>query len=123
MNENQILEALTREGVLLNVSVRYWRATKKLNAEDLGLDPDKVTDRLISLGHKKLLPKEALESFALIEGRTHALAEASTFPFLKGLSRFLPNAKLVPVLDRINQLAGEFAQAKAPFLSHCRGRG
>jgi hypothetical protein len=42
MNGNhngQLLEALTREGVLINVSVRYWRATKKLNAEDLGLDP------------------------------------------------------------------------------------
>ena len=113
MNENQILDALTREGVLINVSVRYWRATKKLNAEDLGLDPDKVTQRLISLGHKKLLPKDALSSFALVESRTHALVEASTFPFLKGLSRFLPNAKLQVVMDRINQLAARFTEAKA----------
>ena len=56
----QLLDALTREGVLINVSVRYWRATRKLNAEDLGLNPDNVTDRLIRLGHKKLLPREAL---------------------------------------------------------------
>ena len=117
MQENQILDVLTREGVLINVSVRYWRATKKLNAEDLGLDPDKVTDRLISLGHKKLLPKEALEAFALVESRAHALVEASTFPFLKGLSRFLPNAKLSEVLDKINGLAGDFALAKSDFLS------
>ena len=53
-NNNHLLDALTREGVLINVSVRYWRATRKLNAEDLGLDPDNVTERLISLGHKKL---------------------------------------------------------------------
>src|SRR5208282_6664922 len=33
MQENQLLDVLTREGVLINVSVRYWRATKKLNAE------------------------------------------------------------------------------------------
>ncbi|MBI3852723.1 MAG: hypothetical protein HY298_20915 [Verrucomicrobia bacterium] len=117
MQENQLLDVLTREGVLMNVSVRYWRATKKLNAEDLGLDPDKVTDRLISLGHKKLLPKEALEGFALVESRAHALVEASTFPFLKGLSRFLPNPKLPEVLDKINRLAGEFARAKADFLA------
>jgi len=117
MQENQLLEVLTREGVLINVSVRYWRAAKKLNAEDLGLDPGKVTERLISLGHKKLLPKEALEAFALVESRAHALVEASTFPFLKGLSRFLPNAKLQEVLDKINGLAGDFARAKGDFLA------
>ena len=117
MNQDgQLLDVLTRAGVLIHVSVRYWRATKKLKAEDLGLDPDKITDRLISLGHKKLLPTEALEPFALIESRTHALVEASTFPFLKGLSRFLPNPKLQEVLDRVNRLAGEFAEAKAKFL-------
>ncbi len=116
-NNQQLLDVLTREGVLINVSVRYWRATKKLNAEDLGLDRDKVTDRLISLGHKKLLPREALASFALIESRAHALVEASTFPFLRGLSRFLPNAKLQEVLDKTNGLAREFALAKADFLA------
>jgi len=51
MRENQLLDALTREGVLITVSVRYWRATKKLTAEDLGLDPESVESRLISLGH------------------------------------------------------------------------
>lgn len=117
MQENQLLDVLTREGVLINVSVRYWRATKKLNAEDLGLDPDKVTDRLISLGHKKLLPKEALKTLALVESRAHALIEASTFPFLKGLSRFLPNAKLQEVLDKLNSLSLDFASARADFLS------
>jgi hypothetical protein len=115
-HDGQLLDVLTRAGVLIQVSVRYWRATKKLKAEDLGLDPDKITDRLINLGHKKLLPTESLETFGMIESRTHALVEASTFPFLKGLSRFLPNAKLKEVLDRVNRLAGEFAGAKAAFL-------
>ena len=44
-NEKQLLDALTREGVLINVSVRYWRATRKLKAEDLGLDPENITER------------------------------------------------------------------------------
>ena len=120
MQENQLLDVLTREGVLVNVSVRYWRATKKLNAEDLGLDPERVTERLISLGHKKLLPKEALAAFALVESRAHALVEAGTFPFLNGLSRFLPNAKLQAVLDKLNGLARDFALAKTDFLSRYR---
>ena len=85
-NNNHLLDALTREGVLISVSVRYWRATRKLNPEDLGLNPDNVTERLISLGHKKLLPREALERFALVESRAHSLIESSTFPFLNGLA-------------------------------------
>lgn len=117
-DHNQLLDVLTREGVLLGVSVRYWRATKKLKAEDLGLDPERVTDRLISLGHKKLLPKESLEPFALIESRAHALVEASTFPFLKGLARYLPNAKLAEVRARLDSLEGEFREAKRRFLEN-----
>jgi hypothetical protein len=113
----QILDALTREGVLISVSIRYWRATKKLNAEDLGLDPEKITNRLISLGHKKLLPKEAMEPFALIESRAHALIESSTFPFLNGLGHYLPNAKLDKVSIRLNQLEEEFRLAKSEFIA------
>ncbi len=116
-SNNQLLDVLTHEGVLINVSVRYWRATKKLKAEDLGLDPDCVSDRLISLGHKKLLPKESLQPFALIEGRAHALIEADTFVFLNGLSHFLPNAKLEEVTGRLDELRNEFELAKADFLS------
>jgi len=117
MNGNtQLLDVLTREGVLISVSVRYWRATRKLNAEDLGLNPDNVTDRLISLGHKKLLPREALERFALIESRAHSLVNASAFPFLNGLGHFLPNAKLAEVTRRLHELETEFDAARVSFL-------
>ena len=115
-NNNHLLDVLTREGVLINVSVRYWRATRKLKAEDLGLDPDNVTDRLISLGHKKLLPKEALARLALVESRAHSLIECSTFPFLNGLGHFLPNTKLEEVTGKLKELETEFDQARQAFL-------
>ena len=115
-NNNHLLDVLTREGVLINVSVRYWRATRKLNPEDLGLDPGNVTDRLISLGHKKLLPKEALERFALVESRAHSLIESGTFPFLNGLGHFLPNTKLEEVTRKLKELEIEFDQARQAFL-------
>jgi hypothetical protein len=115
--KNNLLDVLTREGVLINVSVRYWRAAKKLKAEDLGLDPNDVTDRLISLGHKKLLPRDALARFALIESRAHALVEASTFPFLNGLGHFLPNRKLEEVTKILQGLETEFTAAKEAFMS------
>jgi len=114
--ENQLLDVLTREGVLITVSVRYWRAAKKLQAEDLGLDPKDITD-LISLGHKKLLPREALEKFALIESRAHSLVESSSFPFLNGVAHFLPNRKLEEVIGKLRALEAEFHDACHEFQS------
>ena len=113
-NQN-LLDILTREGVLLSVSVRYWRAAKRLQAQDLGLDPEDVADRLISLGHKRLMPKDALAAFALIESRAHALVEAATFPFLNGIARFLPNRKLSDVTGMLSRLESEFQEARNAF--------
>jgi hypothetical protein len=115
LDSQRMLELITKEGVLLNVSVRYYRAAKKLNASDLGLDPDDVTDRLISLGHKRLLPKEVLAPLALIESRVHALVDANTFPFLGGLARFLPNKRLSEVTSRLHELESEFNREQARF--------
>jgi hypothetical protein len=117
MQDNQnLLAVLTREGVLINVSIRFWRGCKKLKAEDLGLDPGKVSNRLISLGHKRLLPKEATANLGLVEGRAHALVESNTFPFLNGLAHFLPNTKLEEVTGRLKGLEEEFWAAKAEFI-------
>jgi len=113
---NDLLAVLTREGVLVKVSVRYWRGTKKLKPEDLGLKQADVSDRLISLGHKRLLPKDALAGLAVVEGRAHALVESNTFPFLNGIAHFLPNARLEEVMGKLTDMQTEFWQAKQQFL-------
>jgi hypothetical protein len=109
---NDLLKVLTREGVLLSVSVRYWRGCKKLRPEDLGLNPRNLSDRLISLGHKRLLPKDATAQLALIEGRAHSLVEGNTFPFMNGLAHFVPNTKLADVTGKLKDLEREFWAAK-----------
>ena len=113
---SQLLNVLTREGVLIKVSVRYWRGCKKLKAEDLGLKSADVSDRLISLGHKRLLPREATAGLALVESRAHALVEGNTFPFLNGLAHFLPNSKLAEVTGTLKELEAEFWEARQAFL-------
>jgi hypothetical protein len=115
-NNNNLLSILTREGVLLKVSVSYWRGHKKLRPEDIGLETKDVSDRLISLGHKRLLPKDALANLALVEGRAHALVESNTFPFMNGLGHFLPNSKLAEVTEKLEELQKEFWAAKKAFL-------
>lgn len=64
-----LLEAVCRRGVLVATSVRYWRGCKRLTPEDLGLDPAHVSERLFQLGQKRLIPRDSLQAFALIESR------------------------------------------------------
>lgn len=44
MNDNRLLDVLTREGVLLDVSVRLWRAAKNLRVQDLGARPRRCAE-------------------------------------------------------------------------------
>jgi hypothetical protein len=121
MNQNTIgnplLEAVCQRGVLISTSIRYWRGCKRLTAEDLGLDPNQVSDRLIQLGHKRLISRDALADFALIESRSHAMVEGSSFPFLGGIARFVPNPKLGEISRNLEKLQGEFLEATDRFVS------
>jgi len=110
-----LLEAVCRRGVLCATSVRYWRGCKRLNAEDLGLDPANVSERLIQLGHKRLVPREALAPFSLIESRAHSLVESCTFPFLGGIARFVPNPRLEALNDGLDRLKEEFRLSVLDF--------
>ena len=112
-----LLDAVCRRGVLVATSVRYWRGCKRLNPEDLGLDPAHVSDRLIQLGHKRLIPRDALAAFALIESRVQATVESSSFPFLGGIGRFVPNPRLADLTDKLDKLHKEFQAATLDFVA------
>jgi hypothetical protein len=113
--ENHLLDAVCQKGVLITTTVRYWRGCKKLKPEDLGLKTSDVSTRLIRLGQKRLIPKDALADFSLIESRAHAAVEATSFPFLGGLARFVPNANLMATTTTLEKLRGEFNQATHSF--------
>jgi hypothetical protein len=112
-----LLEAVCRRGVLVATSVRYWRGCKRLNPEDLGLDPAHVSDRLIQLGHKRLIPRDALQAFALIESRVQATVESASFPFLGGIGRFVPNPRLGELKEKLDKLHEEFRSATLDFVA------
>ncbi|MCB1134121.1 MAG: hypothetical protein KDN05_23590 [Verrucomicrobiae bacterium] len=116
-SNQKLLDAVCRRGVLVATSVRYWRGCKRLNPEDLGLDPANVSDRLIQLGHKRLVPRDALKDFALIESRVQATVEGASFPFLGGIGRFVPNPKLAALTERLDKLRDEFRDATLDFVA------
>lgn len=112
-----LLDAVCRRGVLVSTSVRYWRGCKRLNPEDLGLDPSNVSERLIQLGHKRLIPRDALRAFALIESRVQATVESASFPFLGGIGRFVPNPRLGELTDKLEKLREEFRDSTLDFVA------
>ena len=114
---NPLLDAVCQKGVLISTSIRFWRGYKRLNPQDIGIDPAKLSEKLIRLGHKRLIPKDALAEFALIESRTHAMVEGSSFPFLGGIARFVPNGRLAEITKNLNAFQGEFADASERFVS------
>lgn len=113
--ETQLLDGICRKGVLVTTTVRYWRGCKKLKAEDLGLKSTDVSDRLIRLGQKRLIPRDALSEFSLIESRAHAAVEGASFPFLGGIARFVPNPNLSGTINTLEKLQGEFAESARSF--------
>jgi hypothetical protein len=116
--ETQLLDGICRKGVLVTTTVRYWRGCKKLKPEDLGLKASDVSDRLIRLGQKRLIPRDALADFSVIESRAHAAVEGSSFPFLGGLARFVPNPNLSATIATLGKLQGEFADATQSFVEN-----
>lgn len=114
---NSLLDAVCQRGVLVSTSIRFWRGCKRLTPQDLGLDPNQVSDRLIQLGHKRLIPRDALADFALIESRAHAMVDGSSFPFLGGIARFVPNPRLGEITNNLERLRGEFLDALDGFVS------
>ncbi len=110
-----LLDALCRRGVICVTTVRYWRGCKKLRAEDLGLSSDQIDDRLFQLGQKRLVPREALSRFALLESRVNAAVESASFPFLNGMGRFVPATNIESLHRALQTLAGEFHAAASAF--------
>ena len=56
--------ALMREGVVVKLHVRRWRAKSRLDLNDLGLpsEADDLIGDLLNLGDKRLLPKDLASS-------------------------------------------------------------
>lgn len=104
----ELLDVLTHEGVLVSLHVGFWRAAKRLSPSDLGLDADQIDDHLIHLGIKRLLKPEALQPFKLIESRARRLVEDASFDFLHGMGRFVPNARLPELREKLDSLQRQF---------------
>ncbi len=74
---------LMQEGILVNLHIGRWRAKTRLTWSDLGIGLDKENDKelqkIISLGHKKLLPTAILKELDAIESAARKWLEKKAF--------------------------------------------
>jgi hypothetical protein len=103
----QNLQNLFHDGMLVDLTVRYWSAQRKLNEEDIGLD--EVSDAF-SLGKKLLIPYEIMHEFKLIESRARTLIDNSSYRFPIGNARFIPKRKFIKVVNELKELQTKYKE-------------
>lgn len=97
---------LMREGVLVSITIRRWRARKRLSMADLGLPTNlhleaAIAD-LLELGDKLLLPKDLIKDLNAAESAIRKHTERATTPTYWG--RFIPAASYTAWKSRHEEL-------------------
>lgn len=73
MNQDMFTK-LFKDGILMDIHVRFWSAAKALDAKDLGLKESDIA-KAYHLGRKMLIPAEVIQEFRRIEGQARRLGE------------------------------------------------
>lgn len=105
------LEALFRDGVLVDLDIGFWTARKRNDASDLGIeDEEQIPDFVVGLGTKRLLPKEMTDEWQQIaaHARTRLRKWSHLFP--------IGNASFVP-LEALPKIEEMLLEDQAKFYS------
>lgn len=112
----QDLERIFQDGVLVDLNIGYWTATRRNTFEDLGLKPGGVPDFVVGLGTKRLIPKEMADSWQKIASASRYIIERRSFVFPVGQARFVPIDALPQIEEDLNAKKAEFEKASAALL-------
>lgn len=106
MSSKDIEEVLFKQGILFDLDIGRWAGIRKLDKSDLLLS--QLNPNAIHLGHKRLIPKEAIEKVTEIEGKArHVLAKCSSeFPIAG--ARFVRYPMLEFLITELTTLKAKF---------------
>jgi len=105
-----------KDGVLCTLHVSRWSGAKKLDASDLGLNPQDIPE-FMRLGRKLLIPPEERNVFIQIEQNARNNLERESFPYPVGGARFIPRNRLLQVDQTLRQYKDEYQNAVDSFMS------
>lgn len=104
-----LTEKLFQRGALMDLFIGRWTGIKKMQPNDMLLADD-FDENAIYLGHKKLLPKKAMERLIEIEGRARIALAARSVDFPIAKARFVTYGALQPVIEKLTELKGQWEQ-------------
>lgn len=115
-----LLEKLFEKGTIVKLSIGCPKFQRKLTPKDLeqiGIDPAELPQKIISLGQKRLIKKESLESIRSIEGKARDLVTTySSESWIPGL-RYMTNTAAASVAEKLAELKKEFLAEAEKFLA------
>jgi len=117
VKENWIL-GLMQKGLIIQLSIKRWRATAKLTPDDLGIkfidnDSFDFSKRYLNLGRQLLLPPEVLKDFVNLEQNGRALLRNMSFETPWGC--FVPDTALDEWERQNNEIRKDFMSSARMF--------
>jgi len=103
------------KGILVDLTIGKWGARKKLNADDLGLNEDEVSD-IFSLGQKWMVDRKMFDDINRIarEAESYLKFHSLNFP-VKGI-RFIPKDMIEDVSERMNEFKNDYYSLTNEFV-------
>jgi hypothetical protein len=117
---------LFKDGILVQVHVRFWSGQCRLTPQDLGISPNQVSSAF-RLGSLYLVKEEHIREFRVRDGRARRVVDENGFSFPIGKSRFVPKARLDQVVEQLeahrdqiltlrDELLAKYEERKAEML-------
>lgn len=109
-----VTEVLFEKGTLVDLHIGKPTFQKKLRQTDLLVDD--IDEKVIYLGHKKLLPPKATEKLVTLEGRARVALANRSLPFPISGARFVHVQALPDVLQVFGRMRTEWQEAVADLV-------
>lgn len=107
--EQQIVEVLFNRGTLFDLFIGKPTFQKKLRPNDVLLEG--IDENVLYLGHKKLLPKKAMERLVTLEGQARTALSNRSIPFPLSGARFVYYDALQDILEELQGIKIEWDRA------------
>ena len=107
--------------VAVQLSRKMWQGNNKLDGEEIGVNFDglpKEVKEIVTLGHKKMYPKEWRDTFIGVYMKAYHYLQANSLPFITDHIRAVPKAKLAEVMARLELFQKEYMEAKEAFIAN-----
>lgn len=113
--QNNLTNTLFKHGTLFDLDVGRWAGIKQMNEDDLLLK--EVDKEVVYLGHKKLVPKEAMQRLVRLEGAARAAVNRRSIEFPIPGIRFVPLSALPDLIEELEETRVQFESAVTVFIN------